>query len=224
MDLYYQNYRTDEDFLRLQHFVYLCGVAYSKILEDEYKEARKESKIDEVFADIFLQDDWLVEETVQMKKDEQEDETYYGYLKRPVFSFPYDPFSYGIQSVRRAGKTTCTQFVRTAARESWMDCLLPTTTRNYFYRVSDRIIVKGARCKLDTLILQVVPEITDPFFGSLGGPVPGAKEDMIIRKTMEIILRARDGVTVDMSNNSNPNKALQTEIDNVFPNLRTKPV
>jgi hypothetical protein len=223
MDLYYQNYKTDEDFFKLKHFLYLSGVAYSKLLEEEYILARKEAKLEEGLTDIVLADDWLIEQTLELKPAEIED-TYEAPLAKPLFSFPYDPYSFGLQSVRPAGKSLCPVFIRTSLRESWMDCILPATKNVFFYVAGGKLRVRSNGCKPDKVILLMVPDITAEAFGEAGGPVPKTKEDPIIRKTLEIMLRAREGVVVDMSNNSNPNKVMQTEIDTMFPNLRTKPV
>jgi hypothetical protein len=220
MDLYYQNFKTDEDFFNLTHFLYLSGVAYSKLLEDEYKEARKEAKMEDSFAEIFIQADWLIEQTIEMKRIEDEDNSFSGTLSSPLFSFPYDPYSFGIQSVRRAGKTKCNHFIRTTGRESWLDCQLPTTNRVFFHVIANKLIVNNVQCAMEKLIVQMVPEITDLMaFGMQGGPVPKSKEDIIIRKTLELMMAARNGAVVDMTNNSNPNKTLQTEVDSAFSNL-----
>lgn len=225
MDLYYQQFRTDEDFLKLFHFQYLCGVAYSKLLEMEYKANRAEAKAEAGLTEIYLQDDWLIEQIVKMDKHPDIEGAFIGSLASPLFSFPNDPYSFGVQSVRKAGKTGCAHFIRTSLREAWMDCHLPTVTNKAFYYINNKkVIVTGARCQVEELVLNSVPEITDSSFGDNGGPVPKSKEDGIIRATLDLMMRARTGTVVDMSNNSNPNKALQTEVDNLFPNLRTKPL
>jgi hypothetical protein len=221
MDLYYQNYKSREDFFSLKHFIYLCGVAYSKLLEDEYKEARALAKLEEGFTDIFMSEDWMVYETITLKPVKDEPGSYVGNLRTPVFAFPYDPYNYGIQSVRQAGQTGCTDFIRTSYREMWMNCLLPVVTgKVFFYPAGNQLHIGNAGCKIDKLIVSVVPEITS---GKFEGSVPASKQDTIIRKTWELMARAKEGIVVDTSNNSNPNKAMATEVDSMFSNLRTKP-
>jgi hypothetical protein len=224
MDMYFQNFKTDEDFFHLYHFTYLCGIAYARILEDEFKEARAQSKAESGYTtyDIALQSDWLIEKELDVKKHEdREDDAYYVDLPVRPFSFPYDPYGYGIQSVR--GKGQCNNFVRATSRIEQQLCVMPTTSRIFYFPQAKRLELRNMFCHLDKITVVLLPDIEDPELGPDGGDIPKSKEDMVIGRVMQLMMAARNGTVVDMSNNSNPNKALATEIDNLFANLRTRP-
>lgn len=228
MDMYYQNYKTDEDFFDLTHFRYLCGVVYSKILEDEYKEARAIAKAETGYTEISLQSDWLQEIEVEIKESDDPYEQGDMVAKLPFrpFSFPYDPYSFGIQSIipKRAGG--CKNFVRSSQKSEWIDCLMPNNSNIYWMMSSaKKLRFKNVKCDLgDKVKLLYIPEITDEAFGLDGGDVPASKEEMIIMRGLQLMMAARQGTVVDFTNNSNPNKTIQTEIDTAFGNIKTKPI
>lgn len=212
MDLYYRDYKSDENFFDIDHFKYLCGVAYANILETEYKEARREARADEGATDVTLQSDWLVREVLEVKRSEDYPNTLEADLKSPLFSFPFDAYSYGIQSVRPIGTTGCRDLIRTSGREAWMRSQLPVTSRGFFYVIGKKLYLTNVRCSLKEIEIMQIPDIAGQGYGDTGGPIPKSKEDLIIRKTIELMMRTKEGAVVDTTNNSNPNTALQTEI------------
>lgn len=225
-DLYFQDYRKGEDFFQEVHFIYLCGVSYSKIVEDEYKQARREAFAENGIIDVQLSDEWLLFEKLKVSKADEEG-VYKAELKHPVFSFPFDPNNNGIQTVRNLNFTGCKEFIRIPARRKWAVCRLPVSDNVYFYTERRTMYFVNAKCGLDKADLQVgyVSDPSDESFGENGGDIPTSKVEMIIRSTLDLLKKAAAGVVVDMTNNANPNKRLQTEVDTVFQDdLRTKPI
>lgn len=224
MDLYFQQFKTDEDFFTLFHFSYLVGVAYSKILEDEYKEARNRARQEEGLIDeITLQADWLTIKEIDVKRIPDEPFSFEAELPARPFSFPYDRFGYGVQSIRNVDAQGCKIFIRATEDIEWQICAMPMTHDVYFFTRGRKIIIKNARCRLNKIKVSYLPEITDPELGADGGDIPKSKEEMVIGRTLALMMQARQGTVIDMSNNSNPNKALATEVDNLFANVRTRP-
>lgn len=227
-DLYFQNYRKSEDFFREAHFRYLCGVAYSKIVEDEYKMARREAFQEFGFTEVALSTEWLIDEQVEVKKVQDQHNMWKAKLKHPLFVFPYDQASNGIQIIRNMNfSMLCKEFIRESARRKWALCDMPVTNNVYWYPEGKELVFVNAKCGLDKAKLQVsyISDPADESFGDNGGVIPKTKEDLIIRTTLDLMIKAKNGVVVDMTNNANPNKRIQSEIDTVFQDdLRTKPI
>lgn len=227
MDLYFQNFRKSEDFFTDVHFRYLCGVAYSKIVEDEYKQARKEALAQLGFTEVALSSEWLINEEIKVEKVPDVKNTWSAKLKHPIFIFPYDPAGNGIQTIRNLNYSACNEFIRESARRKWALCNMPVTKNVYWYIEGKEIFFVNAKCPLDSAKLQVsyISDPSDDSFGDEGGVIPQSKEELIIRSTLDILIKARSGVVVDMTNNANPNKVKQTEIDTVLQDdIRNKPI
>jgi hypothetical protein len=228
MDLYFQNFRTDEDFFRLFHFKYLCGVSYSKLLEQEYKQNRREAMLELGFSDVIIPSEWLIEEVVEFKEVDDEPNFYKATFKHPVFTFPYDAVSNGIQTIRPVGKgMSCKEFIREAARRRWSLCDLPMTSQVFWFGEGKDIIAYSRKCKMDKMKVKIwyASDPADESFGEDGGFIHKSKEEDVIRMTLDIMMKARQGTVVDMSNDGNPNKRIQSEINTVLTDdLRTKPI
>lgn len=225
MDLYLQNYRTDEDYFTLEHFKYLCGVVFYKLIEAEYKLQRKESFAILGFTEIILSPDLLIEEVVELSFD-SELGFYKGKFKHPVISFPYDAIANGIQSVRNAVAGGCKEFIREAYRRKWALCDLPVTSNVYWFFEGEEIFFKTSpKCQLSKIKVFYASDPSDETFGEAGGLIDKAKEDDIIRGVLDLMFKARNGNIVDMTNDGNPNKKIQTEINTVLTDdLRNKPI
>jgi hypothetical protein len=218
MNLYYQSYRTDEGFFKLFHFKYIAGAVISKIMEEEYKEAKKLSRVDDDLADVNLPTEWLVQEEYEVEKKGDDNIIK---LKHKPFSFPFDYLGRSVQTIQDKTDRK-NDFIRIGVKEFWK---LPSTPQSckIFFAVEGDIIYFVRSKKLGKLTIHYVPDITSDTFGDDGGIVP-VPEEQVITRSLDIMFKARSGTVVDMSNNSNPNKTVQTEIDNVFTNLKTKPI
>jgi hypothetical protein len=217
MDIYYASYKTDENFFALYHFEYLVGVVYAHILEQEYKDQRREAKQETGYTDIALQADLLISKTLDIKRRQDSDEYYIELPSRP-FTFPYDPYGFGVQSLR-SGVAKCSNFVRATAKIDQQLCVMPKVSRIFFYPLGKNIELRNMYCHLDKVTVTYLPDITDPDLGD-DAEIPKSKEDVVIHEVLQLMMAARNGQVVDMSNNSNPNKVMQTEIDNLFTKIR----
>lgn len=221
MNLYYQQYKSDEDFFKLFHFKYLAGSVVSKIMEDDYTKAKAESRSIDPYAEVDLPAEWLIPEENEVKKDGSDNIIK---LKHQPFSFPYDLLGRTVQRIENLSPgSTCTEWIRISIKEKWKFHYVPKGSKVFFAVIKDKIEV-FADCKIGKVRVYYCPELTDPSFGEDGGIVPASKEADVISKTLTLMMAARQGTVVDTTNNSNPNKTIQTEIDTVFSNLRTKPI
>lgn len=219
MNLYYQSYRKDADFFRLFHFKYITGAVISKIMEEEYKAAKQAARVDDPSAEIDLPAEWLIGEVVEVKQEGNDNIIT---LKHTPFQFPYDLLGRTVQYIETADGP-CRDFVRISVKEKWKFERLPQTKKIFFYVEREKVFFV-TKDKLGKLKVHYAPDITSASFGEDGGVIPVSKEEEVIRRTLDIMMKARQGTVVDMTNNSNPNKTIQTEIDTTFGNLRTKPI
>jgi hypothetical protein len=222
MDLFYQDYKKEDDFFSEEHFFYMAGVAFSKILEMEYKASRKEAKAEEGITDVQLQPDWQVAAEIMVQKIDGTSD-YKATLPHRPFSFPYDEYGYGIQRVRNVSHQGCRDFIRTTQKLDWALDDLPRTDKTFFYLEGINIILKKPNCLLKKIKVLYIPEVTDESFGPEGGEIPSSKRDDIIRATLSLMKQAKEGTIVDTTNNSNPNRTIQTEIDSHLQTIRNKP-
>jgi hypothetical protein len=218
MDIYYASFKTDEDFFTIFHFEYLVGVAYAQILEQEYREQRREAKQETGYTEIALQSDMLIEKELDVQRRKGRDGEYYIELPSRPFTFPYDPYGFGVQTIRSTD-SKCTNFVRATAKIDQQLCVMPKVSRIFFYPLGKNIELRNLYCHLSKAIVTYLPDITDPQLGE-DAEIPKSKEDVVIRQVLQMMLAARQGQVVDMSNNSNPNKVMQSEIDNIFNKIR----
>lgn len=222
-----QNFRISTDFFTLDHYRYLCGVVYSKLLEDEYKIARKEHMQEYGYVDMSLSGAWIINEEVKAEKVRDQDNLYVFTLKHPVFVFPFDERANGIQTIRNLNFNGCTEFVRETAKRKWALCDLPTTNVVFWYEEAKKIYLANGKCGMEKARLQVsyLSDPADISHGEHGGEIPTSKEYIVITAVLDMMKKAAQGQVVDMTNNANPNKKAQTEIDTVFQNdLTTKQI
>jgi hypothetical protein len=217
MDLYYQQYKADEDFFELSHFEYLAGVAYGKILQDEYEKNYKMNLQIEGYGFVDLSQDWLKIEELKLEKDA------YGYfikLSKKPLSFLYDKQSSAIQNIVPLGGTKCAEFIRMNAEENWKICALPNVRQIFWFLEGDKIRFENLQCKPEKLKVLYVPELNDSNDGDFN--IPKSKEADIVDWVLNRMFVARQGNVVDMTNDSNPNKTMGTEINNIFSQIKTK--
>lgn len=217
MDLYYQQFKADEDFFELSHFEYLAGIAYAKILQDEYEKNYKMNLQIEGYGFVDLSQDWLKIEEQKLEKDS------YGFfikLDKKPFSFLYDKQSSAIQNVTPLGGKQCSEFIRMNADEKWKLCALPGTAQIFWYLEGDKIRFENIACKPEKIKVLYVPGLDDDFDGDFN--IPKSKEADIVDWVLNRMFVARQGGVVDMTNDSNPNKTLATEINNIFSQIKTK--
>lgn len=215
MDLYYQSFKSDEDFFELYHFEYLVSVAYAKLLQLDFEKAWKLNYQVEGIGYISVPSDWVKEVELQVKKDGS---SKYVELPDQPFVFLYDNQNSGIQTVRPIGFSECNEFIRSAINQSWKLCRMPDVGIVYWMPVQKKIFFEKLNCRLDRVSVIYVPAID--LDKSHDFDIPKTKESDIIEWVLNIMRVARDGTVVDKTNDGNPNKVLQTEINDIFKNLK----
>lgn len=217
MDLYYQQFKSDEDFFEDYHFKYLCGVAYAKILQDEYEKSYKLNLMEKGIGMASINPQWFVAEEIELKASDIGDKEIQ--LKACPFTFRFDMQSSGIQGLYPLNGT-CGDFIRINVDDKWKLKTVPTTNIVWWYPFSDKIIFENIRCGLKKVKVLYIPSLKD-VEDKCG--LPDSMEADIIDWVLQRMFLARNGTVVDMTNDQNPNKALETEINTAFKNIKTNP-
>lgn len=217
MDLYFQQYKSDEDFFEYSHFVYLCAAAYAQILQEEYEKSYMLNLREKQIGEANLNPEWFIEEEKEVTTSETGDRELT--LASCPFSFRFDKQSSGVQGVYPlAGK--CGEFIRIGVDDLWKIKNAPTTNIVFWYVVANKIVFKNVHCGLKKVKVTYIPslkELEDQC------SIADSMQMDVINRVLNVMFVARQGGVVDVTNNQNPNKVLETEIDTVFKNIKTNP-
>lgn len=217
MDLYYQNYQSNNDFFGIEHFIYCCKAAYGKLLNDDAEESRKVQFLLTGNYVIELSQDWSTQVTLTFEYDEKL-KKYVATLPTTPFFFKNDRMSSAVQDIQPI--SGCKSFVRSSYDTAWQDCFMPSTEDVIWFLKGDKIIAANATCEMEADVYFIQGLGTDP--DKIILPDDGTQLD-IVTSVYNVMGTVRDKLqAIDMSNNQNPNKAVQTEIDGVYTNLKTK--
>ncbi len=217
MDLYYQQFKSDEDFFELYHFKYLCGVAQAKLLQVEYEKAYARSLQIHGIPEARMNPQWFISENVELKASDIADKEIE--LKDCPFTFLYDASSTGIENVYPLnGK--CGDFIRMSIDDKWKLKSSPATNIVWWFPFGKKIGFMNLHCGLKQVKVVYIPSLAK--LEDTCGIADGIEAD-IITWVLNLMAAARNGAVVDMTNDQNPNKVIESEINTAFGNLKTKP-
>lgn len=206
MDLYYQNFKNNNEFWTIDDFRDHCAglVAnyYQQQYQAQYAELRQEKK-DEVVA---FDPETLNEQVVEVK---QKDGRIFAKLEKPVASFPYDQQGIGVQELFAVEQPAVT-FERSTLSAAWQLNLIPFTNRIFFYLERGTLqFVKKGICNVPKKIrVLYVPSTNDPDF-----MVPDGIREYIVTTAAMTIKEVGKGTIVKTANDGNVNKTIETEIN-----------
>jgi len=218
MDAYYGDLRGNDDYFEEAHFQFVTRAAYGKLLDNEMREARALAKIETGFYVIDVSQDWLIIEQLSFTK--KNERTWTAKLKQVPFPFAFDKMGYGVQSLIPADDCECSDFIRMSPDEYWKlnSNMMPITNKVYYYVIKDEITLKNVRCNPGKVDVSYVPSLSD----AEDSIININKQFDVFTLAVTAMRQARDGAVVDETNNANKNKSIETEIDNVYRNLKTK--
>lgn len=215
-DLYYQNYKSDDQFFDLEHFNFLLAAEYVKLIKAEATQNKRQNKIDTGFSYIEISPYWLKTEKVSVTEvDGKKIST----LTEPVFQFDYDAMGSGIQEVYTVNNNThtvntpCGEVQRVSRNDRWIACAMPPNAKLFYFVSGNKTIeFVNVHCNLKEVEVTYVPGVEcigDDF------EIHQDKVHDIIRSVLNTMFGAKNGNIVDMSDDSNPNTTPATELSNV---------
>lgn len=217
MDLYYQDNKSDDDFFRPYHFLYMCSLAYQLLLQTEFNNSRRVSQEEESGQPIgFVSDDWFVPESVTFTRAGNGTD-FTCTLKYPVFNFQYDTQNSGLKEIffEDCGKNNT--FVKVPVEAKWEIKHYPAVDDVIFgYPVGATVNLMNVRCGIKKGIAFYIPapadmESPDNANISIAGPVA----ELVFATVFKVFDDARKGIAgtgIDMTADQNKNKIPQTEL------------
>jgi hypothetical protein len=212
IDLWLQDYSSDETFIQTAHVNFLIGSFYNTLLVADYQKSKAENQAENgMIYPSFAQ------EVMTLKDFETKVDESFKYCEIPnVVSFPYDQNSYGIVGVRCVKNKVCGEFTRSKASMKRMFCnengksTIPFTSTIWFWLESNRLYFYSAKEIPDKVTVTFIPTVdaNDEEF-----IIPQSYEQQIITGVLQLLKGAAQGTIIDESNNSNPNKTIGTELD-----------
>lgn len=213
-DLYLQNYKTDNDFFDLNDFILYTGntiaAMYMQFYQQEYAMLRQERKDEVITFDVG----WLSEQEVSVEK---EGDRLIAKLDSAVMTFPYDKSSIGLQSIFVIDPYSADELERTNVSMLWQLKYLPKTNRIFFYpevngsaclTITKIAFVNKGTCNIKKIKVLYVPSLDNG-----NASVPDGLIADAITKTVAVMRQIATNNIVDKTQDNNPNKILQTEIN-----------
>lgn len=207
MDLTIGNYATANEFFDLNDYIYHSSNSVADLYMQEFRLQKAEMRQDRSDAVVSYSTDWLAEYEFTIQGDAGKP---YIPIDFPVMSFPYDNQNSGFQNLFINLGTCEIEAERSNISERWQAKFLPTTDRIFFVVVPNKIEFinpSGAYLKGRKGTLLYVPGVGSDML------VPDGIANQVINMTVQKMKVLLQGVVVDNSANTNPNKVLQTEID-----------
>lgn len=214
-DLFYQNYKADDQFFDLEHFKFLLAAEYVKQVQAESTANKRENKQFSGFSYIEVSTYWLKTERVKVTT---EDGVKTAVLTQQPFQFNFDSVGSGVQYVETVaeGKTIpCAEVIRIAYNDKWMACAMPPNQTTFYYVKGDKIHILNSHCNLQEIEVSYVPA---PLCYEDDDFIHQDKAHDIIRTVLNTMFGAKNGNIVDMSDNSNPNSNPATDLSNAAVN------
>lgn len=218
MDLYYQTYKSEEDFFDIEHFIYLAGISYASFLQSEYERSYKQNLAENGIGSAFLNPDWFILEEIEIKPGDNL-APHIAELKHPVFQFNFDTQNNGIKEIMPLNGT-CNEFVRIGFDERYKLKLLPPSPEVYWFPMARKIGFAKIYCGLSKAVALYIPS---PSCGDTEVPIPDAMEGTILAATLNLMQQAKAGQPViDTTSDGNPNKEMVTELNNIINKIRQR--
>jgi hypothetical protein len=202
MHLFYQDYKSNDDFFDLEDFIPFAGAAYGTILQDMFDKKRAEMRNEGENGYVDLPGEWLIEQEIKLEKAVMS----FTLPERPM-SFLRDENSIGIQHIE-AGNG-CGRFHRARISEKWKAAHFPPTKDVWYYLVGDRVrFLNNPVCQPEAVTIFYVPNVNSKNL-NLSDAALSAVWDMGIT----LMKKSKEGVIVDKTNDGNPNKTIETEVN-----------
>lgn len=201
-DLYYQDYAPGDRFLDIEDFKFQVAAKYSEMLNVMYKQVRAENRAQDGFSNIELSAAWLIEETVEIAFNEEQDR-FTTTTKFPIFSFDFDGSSNALQGVHSFGPNHKV-FRKIMLNERRFKQVLPVTNKILFYVNDSSTIVfwEGNVKKGDKVRVQYIPDVSSLQDDCL---LSANMSSEITKEVLNIMVGARNGTIIQKVDDQNRN-------------------
>ena len=199
MDLFYQEFRPGNAFLRLKHFQMLCISADAKLKQDEYlSQVNLNIRMRRINSQITLNADNYITVDVDIKNEK-------AILPTAIMTFNGIGAGFSVSQVRL--DSSCSNVMPTTENErhqvggiKHVVFWVPSCNGIEFIHLKDN-------CNPKKATVTYIPVLTEK------SEVKESRKWAIVNMVTIFIKSAKEGVIIDMSNDGNPNVASQTEIN-----------
>lgn len=201
MDLYYQDFKPSDAFLRIEHFVWLTITADSKLKQDEFKEQQLMNLRKKILhAEIEMSSENYDVVEVPIKNNSIT-------LPQPIMSFSGDANSIGVSAVSPVGGDCAQPFIRINPDETWAACGFKDTVFWFPIKCKIEFLHLEFNCKPEKARVVYIPVL------DMNGSMQDTRVFQVLTMVVNFVKGAKEGVIVDTSNDGNPNVASQAEIN-----------
>src|SRR5678809_1502902 len=144
-DLYYTNYKSDNDYYSLDDFVVFCAFTAGEFYSTEFRNQLAEKR--QVSDDSVVSFSAAVLDKMDLDVKRNDDGDNFAEYTNPVFSFVYDSQMSGIQNVEALGKNRDCRLERTTRDSSWNLDYVPKGVAWYLPEREGITILKGDNIK-----------------------------------------------------------------------------
>lgn len=212
MDLYYQTYAKDGDFFTLDDFINYSSIVFYELLQEDFDNSIIKAIKITGLPTPMLSDEWYV---LKNFKVEKENDQYFISIKN-IFSFKNDVTYSGIKDIYPKDNIgdCCSQFAKIKASECNTLKFLPKSDNTiYYFPLGDKVYLKKVNGRIDEVTIAYIPTL-DESVESGDIIVPNSLQSELVKRTYNLMLSGKNATPIiDKTNNQNPNKLPQTEID-----------
>jgi hypothetical protein len=215
-DLYYQDFATRDTFFDVTDFIFHAATYYSATLNQIYQATRRESKMQDGFTNVEIPAAWMLSEIVKVVKVDEE-EYFSGTTEFPIFSFDFDAFANGLHSVRMkkaTGKNKKIELVKISNNDINFISLSPETCIGYYWVAPGNKIVVTTAGEVE---VWYVPAVVNNDVNCVLSDNIAAD---VIKNVLTIMFGAKNGNTVQMTNDSNNNPDAKTQQNPLLKNAQ----
>lgn len=211
-DRYLQDFASNDEFFDIEDFKAHVAITYSAMLNAPFQAERKISKAQEGFANVEINPEWTVRDTVDIKYDEPTNK-YYANTEGSIFSFDFDAFAYAVLPVIGVGKRCNNQqckFRRITIYEAQFQNVIPPVGVVFYYLNSaTEFVFLGAK-EGDKIEIPYIPNVVDAeddcrLSDSIVQP--------LIDACVKAFFEAKNGNVIDKTNDQNPNSPAQQQVN-----------
>lgn len=206
MDKFYQGFAPRDRFFTKEDFIRDCGLEYSKLMNELYKQEKKENRMMEGFSFVELSPAMLIPEILEIKHDSDTNEVY-AVTSQKFFSFDYDSMVNSLQLIQKVGGN-CGEFIKISLTDAPFVCKMPTNNKVFFYGEGcNKIIFLNATCMPKKVKSFYCPDI-------LSNPAAMLSETMaesVQAAVLQLYFGAKQGMVIQKVNDGNPNLTIQNQ-------------
>ncbi len=214
MDAFYQSYAKESDFLQQEDFAQYTSMFYQQVLQEDFDKTRRELiqlRMLDMNESIILSDSWYEVKDVEVKKEGNE---YFAEMPS-TFSFNRDVTFSGLKAVYPFDNVgdCCGKFAKIKSDQcSGLEYLPKSDNTIYYFPLGSKIFFKKVNCGLKKVKVAYIPNMNDTEEGTEIS-IPEGLIAEIVTRTNNFLTSAKNGTVIDKTNNQNPNKTIQTEVD-----------